>query len=80
MKRALVIIPSITDQPDPFSRLDKKTRQLEPAAVLAVDADAASVAAFGTDPLSPATRSPAARAGREVGRARAAEVAAFWPS
>ena len=35
MKRALVIIPSITDQPDPFSRLDKKTRQLEPAAVLA---------------------------------------------
>jgi len=41
-------------------------------------ADAASVAAFGTNPLSPATRSPAARAGREVSRARAADVAAFW--
>jgi NTE family protein len=76
----LVIVPSITDQPNPFSRLDEETRQLEPAAVLAVDADAASVAAFGTNPLSPTTRGPAARAGREVGRARAAEVATFWPS
>ena len=34
--------------------------------------------AFGTNPLSPATRPPAARAGREIGRSRAAEVAAFW--
>jgi NTE family protein len=31
-----------------------------------------------TNPLSPATRAPAARAGREVGRASATQVAAFW--
>ena len=46
---------------------------LEPTAVLAVYADAASVAAFGTNPLSPATRYPASRA-------RAADVTAFRPS
>jgi NTE family protein len=46
--------------------------------VLAVYADEASMAAFGTNPLSPATRPPAARAGRDLGRSPAAEVAAFW--
>jgi NTE family protein len=76
--RVLVIVPSLADQPNPFSRLDEETEALAPAAVLAVYADAASVAAFGTNPLSPATRGPSARAGREVGRSRAAEVAAFW--
>jgi NTE family protein len=76
--RVLVIIPSLADQPDPFNRLNDEIELLKPATVLAVYADAASVAAFGTNPLSPATRGPAARAGREVGRSRAAEVAAFW--
>jgi len=76
--RVLVIIPSLADQPDPFSRLDDEIRRLEPAAVLAVYADADSAAAFGRNPLSPATRGPAARAGRAVGRSRAAQVAAFW--
>jgi NTE family protein len=78
--RVLVIVPSLADQPNPFSRLDEEIKALAPAAVLAVYADAASVAAFGTNPLSPATRGPSARAGREVGRSRAAEVAAFWAS
>jgi NTE family protein len=76
--RVLVILPSLADQPDPFSRLDEETEALRPAAVLAVHADAASAAAFGTNPLSPTTRGPSARAGREIGRSRAAEVAAFW--
>jgi NTE family protein len=76
--RVLVILPSLADQPDPFSRLDEETEALRPAAVLAVRADAASAAAFGTNPLSPATRAPSARAGREIGRSRAAEIAAFW--
>ncbi len=78
--RVLVIVPSLADQPNPFDRLDEETRRLEPTAVLAVYADAASVAAFGTNPLSPATRGPSARAGREVGRAHAAQVAGLWPS
>lgn len=40
--------------------------------------DEASVAAFGTDPLSPSSRTPSAEAGRAQGRAVAAAVAAFW--
>jgi NTE family protein len=63
---------------DPFNQLPAETELLAPAQVLPVYADAASVAAFGTNPLSPATRGPAARAGRDVGRAAAAQVAAFW--
>ena len=43
-----------------------------------VYADAASLTAFGTNPLSPAIRGPAARAGREIGRAEAAGLAQFW--
>jgi NTE family protein len=78
--RVLVIVPSLADQPNPFRRLDEETRALAPAAVLAVHADGASMAAFGTNPLSPATRGPSARAGRKIGRSRAAEVAAFWAS
>jgi len=74
----LVIVPTLAGQPDPFSRLDDEITVLRPTPVLAVHADAESVRAFGTNPLSPATRGPAARAGREVGRARAPQVAAFW--
>jgi hypothetical protein len=63
--------------PDPFSKLDQEIELLRPASVLAVYADETSVAAFGTNQLSQATRPPAARAGREIGRSRA-EVPAFW--
>lgn len=81
--RVLVIVPLPDAAPsdagaDPFNRLPAETELLAPAQVLAVYADAASVAAFGTNPLSPATRGPAARAGRDVGRAAAAQVADFW--
>jgi NTE family protein len=76
--RVLVIVPTLAGQPDPFSRLDDEITALRPTPVLAVHADAESVRAFGTNPLSPATRGPAARAGREVGRACAPQVAAFW--
>ena len=51
---------------DPFNQLPAETELLAPAQVLAVYADAASIAAFGTNPLSPATQGPAARAGRGV--------------
>jgi NTE family protein len=76
--RILVIVPSVADAPDPFRKLDQEIELLRPASVLAVYADEASMAAFGTNPLSPATRPPAARAGRDIGRSQAAEVAAFW--
>ncbi len=50
---------------------------LEPARVKVVFADGASVAAFGSNPLDPATGAASARAGYEQGRRIAAGVAAF---
>lgn len=48
------------------------------ARVLIVDADEESTAAFGTNPLSPDTRAPSARAGHAVGRRIVDQVAATW--
>jgi NTE family protein len=76
--RVLVIIPALDGQPEPFGKLDDEIESLRPGQVLVVHADQASAAAFGTNPLSPLTRPPAARAGRDIGLAKAAEVAAFW--
>ena len=50
---------------------------LEPARVKVVCADVASVAAFGSNPLDPATAAVSARAGYEQGRRIAAGVAEF---
>jgi len=58
--------------------LTDEIERLRPAETFVVYADDASLAAFGANPLSPATRGPSARAGREVGRAHASEVARFW--
>jgi NTE family protein len=79
--RILVIVPAQPDQPDqagPFEQLDGELERLKPGRSHVVYADAASVDAFGTNPLSPATRPPAARAGRAVGRAHAPAVSALW--
>jgi NTE family protein len=48
-----------------------------PGRVLSVFADAASLRAFGRDPLDPDGRVPSANAGRAQGRRQAAETAAF---
>ena len=77
--RVLVITPTSADTPPPWGNLDAEIELLQPAGVRVVYADAASLAAFGTNPLSPATRGPSARAGREIGRAQAAGLAPFWP-
>jgi NTE family protein len=76
--RVLVITPQQAATPQPWGDLDGEIEQLAPAAVRVVYADEASVAAFGTNPLSPSTRGPAARRGREVGRAEAAAIGSFW--
>lgn len=76
--RILIITPADPGQPVPFGELDEEIERLKPGRVYVIPADAASLAAFGTNPLSPATRGPAARAGRAVGRAHAAGVAALW--
>jgi NTE family protein len=77
-EKVLVITPTSADTPTPWDNLDQEIELLRPAEVRAVYADAASLAAFGPNPLSPATRGPSARAGREIGRARAADLARFW--
>ena len=52
--------------------------EAEGSEVAVVVADEASVAAFGTNPLHPATREPSARAGRAQGPAVAEAVAEVW--
>ena len=76
--RVLVVTPSLAAAPQPWGDLDGEIEQLSPAAVRVVYANEASVAAFGTNPLSPATRGPAAREGRGIGREEAAAIGSFW--
>ena len=76
--RVLVITPSAADVESPLDHLPEEIEQLRPAEVFVINADEDSLAAFGNNPLSPATRRPAAMAGRVVGRRLAEQVAAFW--
>lgn len=76
--RVLIIQPVPEGAPRRWGSLDAEIAALAPAAVHVISADQASVDAFGTNPLSPATRAPSARAGRAVGAAHAAAVAALW--
>lgn len=76
--RVLVVTPSQRTVPQPWGSLDDEIDQLSPTEVQVVYANDASVAAFGTNPLSPSTRGPAAREGRALGRAEADTVGSFW--
>ena len=61
--------------PDLAAEVATLRREAEVHVVLA---DAAALQAFGTNPLAPSTRQPAALAGRAQAEAVHAEVAAFW--
>ncbi len=76
--RVLIILPILEGAATPWGSLDAEIAALAPASVQVIWADQPSVAAFGANPLSPATRGPSARAGRAIGAAHAAGVAAFW--
>ncbi|MGE5156243.1 MAG: patatin-like phospholipase family protein [Betaproteobacteria bacterium] len=76
--RVLIIQPLSADAAPPWGDPAAELAALQPAKVAVVSADAASVEAFGTNPLSPSTRGPAARAGRAVGAAQAASIARAW--
>ena len=78
--RILVITPTLAGAQSASDHLDEEIQQLGLDRVMVVYADEASIAAFGLNPLSPATRQPAALAGRTVGQASAASVADFWGS
>lgn len=73
--RVLVLSPTLADGPTMLGRpLADELSELGDARVHVVYADAASVAAFGANPLAASTRIPSAEAGREVGRASADAV------
>ena len=75
----LVLSPTLAGSPAILGRgLDDELVDLGSAAVHVVHLDAAAVAAFGTNPLSPATRRPSAEAGRALGATLADRVAAVW--
>ncbi|MEV6376986.1 patatin-like phospholipase family protein [Micromonospora musae] len=76
--RVLIIQPILEGTPQPWGNLDDEIAALAPAKVHVISADQASVDAFGTNALSPATRGPSAQAGRAVGKAHAEAVAALW--
>jgi NTE family protein len=77
--RVLIVVPALQGAPQLWgSSLEAEIATLAPAAVAVVHADQASVDAFGTNALSPATRAAAARAGRAVGAAHVARVAALF--
>ncbi|MFF9405433.1 patatin-like phospholipase family protein [Streptomyces anandii] len=70
--RVLVVVPMGAVEPFPSdSPLERSVRELRArgAEVVVVEPDEASRAAVGDNPLDPATRAPAARAGRAQGRA-----------
>lgn len=73
--RVLVLSPTLAEGPTMLGRpLADELADLGDAWVHVIHADAASVAAFGTNPLAASTRIPSAHAGREVGREAAAAV------
>jgi NTE family protein len=78
-ERVLIITPTLPGAPPLLAGdLDAEIAALAPGEAFVINADEASVAAFGTNPLSPATRPPAVASGRAVGRRVAGAVAAFW--
>lgn len=65
--------------PDPELELEVAAIESDAEAeAMVVGPDRASLAAFGTEPLDPAVREPAARAGRAQGSSIAGEVGRFW--
>lgn len=77
-ERVLVIVPVLPNV-EPFAgQLELEISALDPATVFVVSADDAAMQAFGVNPLSAATRKPAALAGRILGNSVAPQIEAFW--
>lgn len=74
---AVVLVPAGASAPAPFGAGVADEIAAFPGLTLGVFADDASLAAFGVNPLDPACRAPAARAGREQGRRIAGGVTEF---
>jgi NTE family protein len=72
--RILVIAP----MPDPVLDADAASIAERGGLIEVITPDEAALAAFGADPLSPASRTPAGHAGFAQGQAAAEAVAALW--
>ena len=77
-ERVLVIHTVPAGVAVPGAPLDDELAALAGSAVHVVRADAAAVAAFGSNPLSPGTRADSAYAGRALGAAEVAALARTW--
>jgi NTE family protein len=75
--RVLIAIP-LALMDEQRAVLDEELARLAPGRAMVAEADEASVAAIGANPLDPAARGPAAKAGRAQATALAAAVAEFW--
>ena len=79
--RVLVVAPMTVPAGSPVGAgLEREVAELEAAgaSVVVVTGDEEAVAAFGSNPLDPATRAPSARIGFAHGRRVALDVAALW--
>jgi NTE family protein len=74
---AVALVPSAENSPSPWGTGAVAEIEAFPGSTLALFADEESLAAYGPNPLDPACREPAARAGREQGRREARRVAEF---
>lgn len=77
-EQVLIIAPSAEEGPLGSAVTQAERDALAPARVFTIFADDASIAAMGANPLDPASRPPAARAGQQIGHAIAGRLAAFW--
>jgi NTE family protein len=73
----VLILAPLAEANLPVALPAQELAALEPARVHVVCADEASLRAFGTNPLDPATASVSAMAGRDQGRRMAARIGAF---
>lgn len=77
-QKVVMLAPTAEPGMSPFGRsLTDELAEHRGGPVLGIFADDASIAAFGRNPLDPECRAPSARAGREQGRQKAAQLAAF---
>jgi NTE family protein len=76
----LVVAPFALPPRGPFLGIDDEVHDLERSGskVLVITADDGARAAFGTNPLEPASRPASARAGRRQGWSLSRTVRAFW--
>jgi len=76
--RILVLVPALAETPYGAALTAAELSAVADARVFPVFADDASIAAMGSNPLDPATRPAAARAGRDIGHRIAADLGKFW--